>query len=246
MRNVLLAAALLVPVASHAKKPKATPGTDLPAHAVSTAPLTLALVTERFAELDAKIVTLKSGFRQFVRLDGSDTVQTVEGEVLFRKPDLIRLTHRIPEPQTVVSDGTWLWVHRRSTNQVIQTKLADWRRSEPLAKGLLDFGKTAELLRVYDAAISTVSAPRADGHRSFVVTLKPKPADRKDAADAFELTLTADDKDFFPYEARLRVGHASIRSIFENVRLNPEFPDETFRFSPPKDADVFQSPTLHP
>jgi outer membrane lipoprotein carrier protein len=252
MNKLLLAALLLVPAAAAAAAPKtpaakvavstAALGADLPAYAASTAPLTLDVVAARFAELDGKMNTLRADFGQFVRMDGSDTVQQVEGDVLFRKPDLMRLTHKLPEKQTIVSDGTWLWVYRPSTNQVIQTRLDAWRKNEPLAKGLLDFGRSADLLKRYAAVLSTVSAPGADGYRTFVVTLTPKPAERTSADADFTLTLKASTKDYFPYEASLKVGRASIRSTFTNVKLNPELPDATFRFSPPAGADVFTSP----
>lgn len=252
MRLLLCAVLLAAPAAASAAGKKASPkkngvavstaaaGVPLVEYAASTAPLTLDLIAARFAEVDGRMRTLKASFKQFVRMEDADTVQQVEGEVSFRKPDLMRLTHRLPEPQTVVSDGIFLWVHRPSTNQVIQTRLEAWRRKEPLAKGLLEFGKSADLLTKYSASVSTVSAPGADGHRTFVVTLTPKPAQKGDAD--FVLTLKASDRDFFPGEATLRVGRASIRSTFEDVRLNPEFPDETFRFSPPPGADVFSTP----
>jgi len=249
MRAILLAV-LLVPAAAHAKKAPgkvavstAAAGSALPAYAVSTGPLTLDVIAARFGELDAKMNTLKADFTQFARMEGSDTVQQVEGDVLFKKPDLMRLTHRLPEKQVIVSDGTWLWVYRPSTNQVIQKRLDAWRKSEPLAKGLLDFGRSAELLKRYDAALSTVSAPGADGYRTFVVTLKPKASERSSGDADFTLTLKASTKDFFPYEASLNVGRASIRSAFSNVRLNPALPDDSFHFTPPAGADVFAAPT---
>ncbi|MBI3565177.1 MAG: outer membrane lipoprotein carrier protein LolA [Elusimicrobia bacterium] len=252
MKLLLCAVLLALPAAASAAGRKAAPkkngvavstaaaGTPLYEYAVSSAPLTLDLIAARFGEVDGRMKTLKATFRQFVRVEDADSVQQVEGEVSFRKPDLMRLTHSLPEPQTVVSDGVFLWVYRPSTNQVIQRRVEEWRRKEPLAKGLLEFGKSADLLSKYDAAVSTVSAPGADGHRTFVVALTPKAGDKGDSD--FVLTLKASDKDFFPGEATLRVGRASIRSTFENVRLNPEFPDETFRFSPPPGADVFSAP----
>lgn len=243
--SALLAVLLCAPLSAEARKKPAVAkstaasGSELPSLAPSSAPITVALVAEHFKKFDDSLKTLKADIRQFVRLEGSDTVQSVEGTVTFKKPDLLRLTHRVPEPQTVVSDGTWLWVHRHSTKQVIQTRLDAWRKSEPLAQGLLDFGRSADLLTRYDASISTVSAPGADGHRRFEVKLRPKEK-AKDQAD-FELTLKASTKDFFPGEAALKVGRASIRSLFENVRFNPELPAAEFQFSPPQDADVFQS-----
>lgn len=254
MGNLLGTVLLLLTTSASAKPAKATGpaaakvavssaanGTELTAFAPSTAPLTLQLIAARFAETDAKITTLSASFRQFVRLDGSDTVQTVEGSVLFKKPDLMRLIHKIPEPQTVVSDGTWLWVYRNSTNQVIQSRLDAWRKSEPMAQGLLDFGKSADLLAKYDTVITTVTAPGADGHRTFTLTLTPKGAKKGEETD-FTLTLKASTKDFFPGEASLRVGRASIRSLFEGVRLNPDIPEAAFKFTPPADADLFKSP----
>jgi outer membrane lipoprotein carrier protein len=256
MRELLLAALLLAPGAARAKNHAAAKasksakvavsstaaGSELPSYAASSGTLTLDLIAARFAELDGKMLTLRADFSQFVRMEGSDTVQQVEGDVLFKKPDLMRLTHRLPEKQTVVSDGAMLWVYRPSTNQVIQQRLEDWRKSEPLAKGLLDFGRSAELLKRYDAAVSTVSPAGADGYRTFVVSLTPKASGRAAGDADFTLTLKASTKDFFPYEAALRVGRASIRSTFANVRLNPQLPDDAFRFTPPAGADVFTSP----
>ncbi len=216
----------------------AASGAELTSYAPSTAPLTVEYVAARFAESDARITTLKTSFRQFVRLEGSDTVQSVEGEVSFKKPDLLRLVHKIPEPQTVVSDGTYLWVHRDSTNQVIQSRLETWRKSEPLAQGLMDFGASADLLSRYDTVVSTVSAPGADGHRTFELRLTPK----RKSAEEFVLILKSSTRNFFPGEATLKLGRASIRSLFENVRLNPELPPQTFQFTPPADADLFKSP----
>jgi outer membrane lipoprotein carrier protein len=254
MGNLLGAVLLVIATSSSAKPPKKTDtaaakpvavstaaaGSELTAYAPSTAPITIPDIAKRFAETDAKINTLKATFRQSVRMEGSDVVQTVEGDLSFKKPDLLRLTHRIPEPQTIVSDGTWLWVYRTSTNQVIQSRLDAWRKSEPLAQGLLDFGKSADLLSRYDTTITTISAPGADGHRTFTLSLKPKGVKRGE--EEFTLTLKASTKDYFPGEATLKVGRASIRSLFENVRLNPELPDSTFKFTPPADADLFKSP----
>jgi outer membrane lipoprotein carrier protein len=255
MKGLLLAVLLLLPAAASAAKKGSSAkaakskvavstmsaGTDLPAYAASSAPLTLDVIAARFAELDGKMGTLRADFSQFVRMEGSDTVQQVEGDVLFKKPDLMRLTHKLPEKQTVVSDGKWLWVYRPGTNQVIQKSLEDWRKGEPLAKGLLDFGRSADLLKRYTAAVSTVSAPGADGYRTFVVTLTPKPEEHATGDADFTLALKASTKNFFPYEATLRVGRASIRSAFENVKIGPEFPDDTFRFTPPAGADVFSA-----
>jgi outer membrane lipoprotein-sorting protein len=247
--RVLIAIVLLTTTAHAAAKKPAPAKTaapapaPLPMFAASTAPITLDLIAARFGELDGKLKTLSAGFRQFVRLDGSATSQEVEGTVAFKKPDLLRIVHRIPEPQTVVADGTWLWVHRTTTNQVIQTRLDEWRKKEPLAKGMLDFGHTADLFKKFDAAISTVSATGPDGYRTFSVILTPRVSGSTASESDFKLTLTASTRDFFPADAVLKVGRASIRSVFNDVRFNPDLPDADFHFVTPAGADVFTTPS---
>ena len=203
-------------------------------------------IAARFADVDARIQRLRASFRQTVRVEGSDTVQTVEGDVLFEKPDRLRLTHRVPEEQTVVSDGATLWVYRESTHQVIKTPLEQWRKNEPLARGLLGFGRSAELLSRYDATLSTVSAPDAQGYRTFELTLVPKKEDRKEGGADFTLKIKSDTRSYFPGESSLAVGRAVVRSSFSDVRLNPELPPDAFRFTPPKGADIFETPPTKP
>jgi outer membrane lipoprotein carrier protein len=201
--------------------------------AASTAPVTMALVLERFEDMDRRLTTLSADFRQSVRWEESGATQSVEGRLDYRKKDRLRLEHRLPERQTIVADGQSLWIWRRSTNQVIQTRLKEWKQSEPLAQGLMDFGGYSELLKRYEATLS--SSP------TIILTLTPKEK-KKD----FTLTLKLSPENYFPYDTEMRVGEVSVHSIFENVRFNPELPDSLFRFTPPPGADVFVKPPKEP
>lgn len=205
--------------------------------ASSTAPVTLETVMERFQELDQSLSTLSADFRQFVRWEASETAQTVEGRLDYRKKDRLRIEHRLPERQTVVADGQDLWIWRRSTNQVIKTGLKEWKKSEPLAQGLLDFGGYAELLKRYEAKLSSAAAASEDKPAVLILTLTPKEKKRD-----FALILRLSAMDFFPYDTELKAGGVSVHSIFENVRFNTELPASLFRFAPPPGADVFVKP----
>ncbi len=215
-----------------------TPPATLPLLPPPTQPITVELVVARFEKLDRDLDSLSADFKQVVNWEQAGGAQTVEGSVEFRKPDLLRLEHRRPEPQTLVSDGTWLWIYRPSTEQVIKTSFSDWKKSEPMAQGLLDFGNYAGLLKSYDASISSVSAPAQDGHRRISLTLKPK---KKDAAGDFALTLHMSTRDFFPGETDLKAGTVVVHSVFYNIRYNPALADARFRFTPPPGADVFDN-----
>ena len=201
-----------------------------------TVPVSVPYVVARFEELDLKLTSLEASFTQFVHWDESGMAQTVEGSFEYKKPGSLRLQHKVPEPQILVSDGDLLWIYRPSTNQVIKTRLADWKKSEPMAQGLLDFGNYAGLLKSYDAEVSSQTAPGPDGHRDVTLRLKPK-----DKKQDYTLTLKLNTRDFFPADTELRAGGVSVHSVFSNIKYNPPEPEARFKFTPPPWADVFEN-----
>ena len=214
--------------------------TALPLYPATTGEITVPLVIERFERFDRDLRTLSGAFRQSVRSDDTGQTQAVAGTLAYRKKDRLRIEHLSPEAQTLVCDGSRVWVWRPANGQVIRSKLAQWKRSQPLAQGLLDFGNYAELLKRYDVALATVSAPGADGHRSLALALKPLPASGR--GGDFLLTLRLSTRDFFPFDSELRVGAVSAHTVFSDVRFNPELPETQFQFSPPPGADVLDFP----
>jgi outer membrane lipoprotein carrier protein len=248
MRRPLILALLLVLAAplsaapsgkGGGKRPPSGAATHaLPLYPATTAELTVPLVLERFERFDAGLRTLSGEFRQSVHSQDTGQSQSVSGTLAYRKKDRLRVEHLSPEPQTLVCDGARVWVWRPANRQVIRSKLADWKKSQPLAQGLLDFGNYAGLLKRYDVSLATVSAPGTDGHRSLVLSLKPLEASRGD----FLLTLRLSTKDFFPFDSELRVGAVTARTAFSGIRFNPELPDSQFQFRPPPGADVLDFP----
>ncbi len=232
------------PAAAPPKKPRpaaktsisTAAATGLPLLSPPTFPITAEAVLGRLQELDAKLKGLSATFRQSVRLEEAGTVNSVEGTLDFSKPSRLRVEHRLPEPQTVVTDGKALWVWRSATRQAIQSSLQQWLKSEPWLEGLMHFGGYGRLSERYAITVSTISAPGDDGHRRVELELKP----RARGSD-FTLTLALSTRDYFPSEARLRAGEMVVHSRFEGVRFNPVLADSLFQFTPPPDADVFRN-----
>jgi outer membrane lipoprotein carrier protein len=215
----------------------AAPTNPLPLYPATTEAITVPLVLERFERFDRDLRTLSAAFRQSVHSEDTGQTQAVAGTLAYLKKDRLRIEHRTPEAQTLVCDGSRVWVWRPANGQVIRSKLEAWKKSQPLAQGLLDFGDYAELLKRYDVTLATVSAPAADGHRSLALNLKP----RGPGGD-FLLTLRLSTRDFFPFESELRVGSISARTVFTDVRFNPELAQTQFQFTPPAGADVLDFP----
>jgi outer membrane lipoprotein carrier protein len=237
LRRTLTAAALLV-LAAPAYPAPSRAVYALPLYPAATAEITVPLVLERFERFDAGLHTLSGEFRQSVHSQDTGQSQSVSGTLAYSKKDRLRIEHIAPEPQTLVCDGARVWVWRPANGQVIRSKLADWKKSQPLAQGLLDFGNYAGLLKRYDVSLATVSAPGADGHRSLALALRPLGTGRGD----FLLTLRLSTKDFFPFDSELRVGAVTARTSFSAIRFNPKLPDAQFQFRPPPGADVLDFP----
>jgi len=214
--------------------------TALPLYPATTETITVPLVLGRFERFDRDMRTLSAAFRQSVHSDDTGQTQVVSGTLDYGKKDRLRVEHRTPEAQTLVCDGSRVWVWRPADGQVIRAKLDEWKRSQPLAQGLLDFGNYAELLKRYDVTLSSVSAPAADGYRSLALDLAPRSASGQKGE--FVLTLRLSTRDFFPFESELRVGSVSARTVFTDVRFNPDLPQTQFQFTPPAGADVLDFP----
>lgn len=220
--------ALILPAPSQAE----------PLFAVSTISLTVPFIISRFEEVDQRLHSLSAQFSQIVRVDQSASTQSVTGSIDFQRPDFLHIVHRGPEQQTIVSDGTTLWIWRRDSNQVIQADLKEWRQSDPLAQGLLNFGGYAQLLKRYQVNITSISMPDKDGYRRFELLLRPR---QMSSAPDFVLKLHVDTHDFIPYETELETGGISVRSSLDHIRFNPNLEPTLFHFTPPAGADIFKN-----
>lgn len=225
--------------------PVETTGTNyqLPLLPATTQPITVPLVVERFQAIDRDMKSLSCAFRQTVQWEESGTSQEVHGTLDYEKPEKLHIEEG-PEAQTVVSDGQTLWIWRHSTDQVIETSLAEWKKSEPLAQGLLDFGRYADMLQRYDVTVSSVTPAPEDGpgQKRFSLLLTPKGKGKTSAEPAdFSLRLRLSTRDYFPTKTELRVGGVSVSSTFSKIQYNPPIAASRFEFSPPPGADVFRN-----
>lgn len=154
--------------------------------------------------------------------------QRVEGRLEFAKPSRLRVEHSQPQRQTFVTDGVKIWVYRVDQNQVIESTLADWKKSDPLLNNLLDFGGYSKMLETYNVAYDTAS---------LQATLTPKGK----VAQPFSLKLRLSGPSYFPMETELDVGATQVRTTLSDVRFNPKIPEARFHFVVPPGADVFEN-----
>ena len=191
----------------------------------STATLTREDILNRFLELDKTLVTLSAKFVQSLDMAVSGISREVEGTLRYKKPSSLRLEHHTPERQTVVSDGKWIWIHRHSTRQAIQADFDTWKKSDPLAQSLLEFGKFSQTLKKYDIALDT--SPVLDLQTqttAYTMILTPKKKSQE-----FTLMLKLSAADSFPVRSVLRTGDLTVQTTFVEVQLNPKLKSSIFK-----------------
>ena len=189
--------------------------------------------------LEAFVKTVSSGRAEFTQVvtapakDGQAArSKTSSGTFEFSRPNRFRFIYKKPFEQSIVADGQTLWLHDVDLNQVTSRKQASALGSTPAA-----LIAAAPDLRALQADFTLAAAPDADGLQWVVATPKSK-----------EGQLQAVRVGFRPGEkssglAALEIidsfGQRSVLS-FSKVEVNPNLPADTFRFTPPKGADVIR------
>lgn len=201
---------------------------------VSTAPLRTAdELKAHFLRIDGALRGMTARFVQTVRISEAGLTYRVEGTVHYQKPDKLRMDMTSPERdatppehQTVVADGKSVWVHRKTYNQVIETKLDAMRRDDPLIGNLFDLGNYSQLAERYDVSFDS---------GTLGVTLRPK-----GEAARFTLRLWLKGASRFPSETQLSIEAMQVQTVFEDIRFNPQLDPALFMFVPPADAEVYR------
>lgn len=220
------------------KKDTAQPAKKEASAAVSTRPATAenkaadpaAEILEKLKAWDAKLETLKAGFTQEVNFTEAGLKQSIEGNLSYVKPNLLRIEHAKPAAQIVVTDKENIWIYKPSDNQAVRTSWEAWRRTQDQNfSGILDFGNYSAL-----AARNSVLVTPSSGGGPVTIVFTPR------SGAGYTLTLKLSPQDFFPVEAELAVDGTIIRTRLSSVEKNGAVNKEVFKFSPPKGVEVLE------
>jgi len=187
-------------------------------------------ILEKLKAWDAKLETLKADFTQEVNFTEAGLKQSVEGNLRYVKPNLLRIEHFKPARQIVVTDKTDIWIYKPEDNQAVRTAWDAWRRTQDQNfSGILDFGNYSSLT----AKNNTRVTPSKDGGLITVV-FTPR------SGAGYALTLKLSPADYFPVEAELTVEGTTIKTRLTSVEKNAVIDPAIFKFSPPKGVEVIE------
>ena len=164
---------------------------------------------ERFQSYVRTTQAARGNFEQRVYDKSGKLVQESKGSFAFLRPGRFRWTYAKPQ-QVIVGDGERVWIHDADLNQVTVRRVARVLGSTPAAllAGASDIDKAFDL---------TELGEKEAGFERIRLGLSTGGVEAMELVDHFGQTTV------------LR---------FSNLVRNPQIEPSTFRFSPPKGADV--------
>lgn len=187
--------------------------------------------------LEEFVKSTRSGraeFTQVVTSPGRDgqapRAKTSSGTFEFLRPQRFRFVYKKPFEQTIVADGTTLWLYDVDLNQVTARKQAHTLGSTPAA-----LIASAPDLAAIEADFSLQAAPDRDGLQWVLATPRAKDGQLRSVGVGFR----AQDQGHVlaALEILDNFGQRSLLS-FSKVQVNPALDAALFRFTPPPGADV--------
>jgi outer membrane lipoprotein carrier protein len=177
---------------------------------------------ERFQSYVRTTQAARGEFTQKVYDKTGKLVQDSRGSFAFLRPGRFRWTYVKPQ-QVIVGDGERVWIHDADLNQVTVRRVSRVLGATPAAllAGASDIDKSFDL--------------KETGTRDGLEWLEAKPREKEAGFELVRLGLSTGG-----VEAMELVDHFGQTTVlrFTGVVRNPQIDPATFRFSPPKGADV--------
>ena len=186
-------------------------------------PLAGASSVEQFSLFLKSTLSGKTEFEQKIYDGKKKLVQQSRGTFLFQRPGRFRWTYVKPYPQLIVGDGTKVWIYDEDLNQVTVRKFDQALGSTPAAL-LSGNNEVVKAFKITD-----------QGSRDGLEWLQAEPRDTESNFDKVRMGFgfsgleTMELHDSFGQTTVLR---------FTSFQRNPTIDANSFRFTPPKGADV--------
>ena len=192
---------------------------------VLTGAVALASGLDDFLAFNGSTHTATARFEQQVFDRAGKVVDRATGTFAFARPGKFRWTYEKPHAQVLVGDGSKLWIHDPDLNQVTVKRIDASISSTPAAL-LAGKDDITTLFTLRDAG-------SADGLAWVEAT--PKAADT-----GFErVRLGLNGRTLAAMELQDQLGGRTMLR-FSELKANAPVSRDTFRFTPPKGADVIE------
>lgn len=172
-------------------------------------------------------------FTQEMRIEAGGQVIKSSGKVWFQRPGRMHWEYLSPEKQTIIADGTTLWIVQPADNQVLKAPLQNAFESRTPVSFLLGVARIEKDFR------ATLLSPGEDGR----FRLQLDPANAEDGSlGSLILDVDPDTWDVEAATIRDPLGNTT-RVALVDVKRNGTVDESLFRFERPSGMDVIEAPT---
>jgi outer membrane lipoprotein carrier protein len=178
-----------------------------------------------FLAFNASSRTASGHFDQQVFDRGGKVVEKASGTFAFQRPGKFRWTYDKPNKQVLVGDGSRLWIYDPDLNQVTVKKIGAAISSTPAA-----------LLAGKDD-ITTLFTLRDGGSADGLSWVEATPRAQDTGFERVRLGLQG--KTLAAMELHDQLGGRTLLR-FDDLKSNVPVAADSFRFTPPKGADVLE------
>jgi outer membrane lipoprotein carrier protein len=178
---------------------------------------------EALKALLGQTTTARAHFAQMVLDKNLKMLQQSTGTMQFSRPGKFRWQYDKPHEQLIVSDGSQVWIYDKDLNQVTVRRLDRALGSSPAAllAGSNEIEKSYTLTSI--------------GNQEGLDWLEAVPRSRDTVFETIRLGFGKAGLEAM--ELRDQFGQVTVIK-FSTIERNTRLPPETFRFTPPKGADV--------
>jgi len=182
-----------------------------------------AATVEELKSLLRETTTARSRFAQMVLDKNLKPLQQSTGNMQFARPGKFRWEYDKPYQQTIVGDGTRVWIYDKDLNQVTVRRMD------------VALGSTPAALLAGSSDIDKSYALTATGNQDGLDWIEAVPRARDNTFEKVRLGFSKSGLEAM--ELRDQFGHVTVIK-FSAIERNAKIAPETFRFTPPKGADV--------
>jgi len=169
----------------------------------------------------------KARFAQMVLDKNLKKLQQATGTMQFSRPGRFRWEYDKPYEQTIVGDGSRLWIYDKDLNQVTVRKLDRALGASPAAL----LAGSNEIEKEY--TITSI------GNQEGLDWIEAVPKARDTAFERIRLGFSG--TTLQAMELRDQFGQVTVIR-FADLERNPKLSPDAFKFTPPKGADVISEP----
>ena len=178
---------------------------------------------DRYREFLDGTRSARASFEQKVFDRNGQAVQQTKGSFVFQRPGKFRWVYDKPADQVIVGDGKRVWIYDRQLNQVTVRKMEAALGSTPAA--LLAGGTDVEKAFILSDG----------GEKDGLEWLLAKPRQAEAGFESVRMGFNA--QGLQAMELKDQFGQTTLLR-FSHLQRNPKVDPQSFRFDPPKGADV--------